>query len=151
MDYTTLFPTETGAIAFPSVEELARTWADAIRHAPDRRTRVLVATQGPFVVGFACVSAESQESDLIDPLHVGSEKRREGHATRLMAAIAETSREFGAHALSAWALEGDHPWTNLLADSGFTISGQTRTLDLYGDDRVVLIQHRWHAALEEQA
>lgn len=137
-------------VDFPSSEELARHWADAIRNAPSRRYRVLVATEGPLVVGFAAVAPDDESVDLIDPFHVSPGRRRLGHGTRLMTAVADTSRDLGAQIISTWALEGDHPSTNLLADMGFTVSGESRSLDLYGDERVVLMQHRWQAALMDE-
>lgn len=142
-------PLVTAPVEFPDVETLAQQWADAIRNAPSRRFRILVATEGPLVVGFAAVAPDDDDHDVIDPLHVSAGRRRLGHGTRLITAIADTSRELGATVLTAWALEGDHPWTNLLADSGFTVSGESRSLDLHGDDTVVLIQHRWQAGLED--
>lgn len=146
-DYSSLIK---APIEFPSVEELAAQWTDAIRNAPSRRFRVMVATEGPLVVGFASIAQEDDEHDVIDPLHVTSGRRRLGHATRLMTAIADTSRELGAGVITTWALEGDHPWTNLLAATGFSVSGESRSLDLRGDDSVVLIQHKWQAALESE-
>jgi GNAT superfamily N-acetyltransferase len=133
----------------PSVEDLARVWADTIRNAPSRRYRVLVATEGPLVVGFAAVAPEDDATDVIDPLHVSTGRRRLGHGIRLMTAVADISRDLGARVLTAWAMEGDHPWTNLLADMGFTVSGESRSLDLHGDDSVVVMQHRWQAALAD--
>jgi GNAT superfamily N-acetyltransferase len=144
-DYAQLLNTE---VTFPSVEELALVWADAIRNAPSRRSRVMVATEGPLVVGFAAIAPEDEITDLIDPLHISSGKRRAGHGTRLMTAIADTSKDLGALVLSAWGLEGDHGWTNLLSTLGFSVSGETRSLDLHGDEQVVLLQHKWQAALE---
>jgi GNAT superfamily N-acetyltransferase len=144
-DYAELLNTP---VEFPSVEELALVWADAIRNAPSRRSRVMVATEGPLVVGFAAVTPEDEITDVIDPLHVSRGKRRLGHGTRLMTAIADTSKDLGTRVLSSWGLEGDHGWTNLLSTLGFSVSGETRSLDLHGDEQVVLLQHKWQAALE---
>lgn len=138
------------AVDYPSVEEIAQMWAEAIRNAPDSRSRVFVATASDVVVGFAAVSAIDEQSDEIDPLHVAKEHRRAGHATRLLTAIADTARELGVAKLSTWALEGDHPWTGLLHASGFGLTPDQRTLDLRGDESLVLIQHRWQTLLTQE-
>lgn len=136
------------AIDFPPTAELSTVWSGAIE-AADSRSRVLIATVQDEVVGFAAISAIDQETDEIDPLHVAKNHRRAGHATRLLTAIADTSREAGVNKLSTWALEGDHPWTGLLHSSGFGLTPDQRTLDLRGDDGLVLIQHRWQTLLFE--
>lgn len=137
------------SIEMPTIDALADAWRETIRTAPSMRHRVMVATEGPLVVGFASISPTDDETDMIDPLHVGSGRRRLGHGTRLITAIAETSAAMGAATIAAWAMEGDHPWTNLLASSGFALSGAERTLDLHGDERVIVVQHEWVASLEE--
>ena len=135
------------AIEFPSVAELTELWGDAIRNSPSQRARVLVATENDEVVGFTSVAAIDAKTDEIDPLHVARTHRRKGHASRLLTAIADTSKSMNVTTLTTWALEGDHPWTGLLHASGFGLVKQERTLDLRDDGSMVLIQHRWQTQL----
>lgn len=125
-------------------------WASAISSPPDPRGRVLVATAGPRVVGFAAsapssaslagsAASESAEADgwtaELVALEIGGVDRREGHASRLLAAVVDLARERGAHHVGAWCLRGDEPRLAFLDAAGLAEAGVRRLLEVPGGER----------------
>jgi GNAT superfamily N-acetyltransferase len=137
----------TAPLQAPAADELGEIWIDAIRNASSARHRVLVAAAGDLVVGFAAVEPTDDLTDEIGSLHVAKDHRRQGHGSRLMAAIADTSMEMSVETMTTWVLEGDHPWAGLLNATGWALQGSRRVLDLYGDESVLLVQHQWQTSL----
>lgn len=96
-------------------------WQGAIASG-DERTRVLVAMAGPTLVGFAAVTPARRADDPsviadteggwtaeVTALEVDPSARREGHGSRLLAAVVDLSREAGAHHLAAWSCRRTRP------------------------------------------
>ncbi|PFG19343.1 GNAT family N-acetyltransferase [Serinibacter salmoneus] len=123
-------------------ERASEAWAGAIA-AADARTRVLVAMAGPHLVGFAAVTPARRADDPtvvaetdggwtaeITALEVDPATRREGHGSRLLAAVVDLSREAGAHHVAAWTLQGDEPRLAFLRGAGLEEAGLRRTLPL---------------------
>lgn len=127
------------ADALPADEILAH-WASAIVSPPSRQHRVLVATDGPRVVGFAGMAPGE-----IIALEVAPEHRRAGHGSRLLAACVDTSRLTAATELRAWSLEGDEAREAFLTGAGFGEGGVRRTLAGPDGD---LVERMWRAGLE---
>lgn len=129
-----------GAAAVSQVEHanLADQWGRALAD-PDPRRRVLVALDGARVVGFAAASPTARSTadeagwtGEIVALEVTPQARRSGHASRLLAALADLSRDGGAHHLGAWALREDSARRAFLEGAGFAEAGLRRVLALPG-------------------
>ncbi|PWD52362.1 GNAT family N-acetyltransferase [Serinibacter arcticus] len=135
-----------GPVAVESLDEAAvlATWAAAISSPPDRRGRVLVATAGPRTVGFAAAapSAASLAGTAQDgtddgdggwtaelvALEVAAPDRRQGHGSRLLAAVVDLARERGAHHVGAWCLREDGERSTFLTSAGLAEAGVRRVL-----------------------
>lgn len=133
-------------------EQLAQAWHDAVTDPPSPQHRVLVATEGADVVGFAAVgpgadadAVEGEDAELV-VLLVDPDRQRRGHASRLLSACADTLRERGFQRLRGWVPEADAARAAFLATSGFGLDGAARVLDA-GDTRTPVREVRWSAAL----
>lgn len=135
-------------------QALGQSWAAAIRRPPSARHRVLVALERNVVVGFAAVGpSEDPDADpstdaelaalLVDPEHLGL-----GHGSRLLAAVADTSRADGFARLTTWVLGGDDALRAFLESAGWAADGAHR--ELGADDDSTARQVRLHTTLEEQ-
>lgn len=138
----------------PAEEILSRQWTRTLSVPAPQGHRVLVALHASAVAGFALVvpgaalklgggeaappGAEIAEL-LIDP-----DFSRSGHASRLLAAIAEVSQ---APNLRAWARPEDEARTRFLRSCGFAPAGIRRTLER--PDGSLLVEHLWWAATGE--
>jgi ribosomal protein S18 acetylase RimI-like enzyme len=136
----------------------AERWAEAITTPPSRGHRVLVACEGPDVVGFVAVGplAAPEDSPLDAPageilaLEVAPRAQRAGHGSRLLAAAVDLLREDGADHVQTWVLDGDSARAQFLASAGLGADDAVRTLAsgalADGTERVVT-EHRWSAAI----
>ena len=109
-------------------EELAAAWGDAIVRPPSPMHRVLVAVDGPDVVGYAAIApaddAVGEVLDLVvDPAHVGH-----GHGSRLMAACIDHLREAGLTTAVTWLLADDEVRRRFFTSAGWGPDGASRTL-----------------------
>lgn len=77
-------------------------------------------------------------------LEVPAAHGRQGHGSRLMAAIVDTAREQGAGVLQTWAVQGEESRARFLDSCGFAPMGMRREARL-GDRRLVEIC--WQAAI----
>jgi GNAT superfamily N-acetyltransferase len=147
--------------------QLAQAWTAAVSAPPSARHRVLVATAGDRVVGFAAL-APSQDADadpdadpgtgqgrpggdaellvlLVDPDDLGH-----GHGSRLLNASADVLADSGTRRLRAWVPEPDVDRQRFLAGAGFAADGATRVLDATGDGSSTLREIRLTAVLPER-
>jgi GNAT superfamily N-acetyltransferase len=141
--------------------QLAEAWASAVTAPPSPRHRVLVATAGDRVVGFAAL-APSPDADaageqdgagadaellvlLVDPDAVG-----QGHGSRLLNASADVLADSGTHRLRAWVPEPDVDRQRFLAGAGFAADGATRVLDATGDGTTTLREVRLTVVLPDR-
>lgn len=149
--YGELLPDRAAAALAP--QSLAQSWHAAVTQPPSPSHRVLVATSGQSVVGFAALSpATDADSDpatqaellvlLVDPAHV-----REGHGSRLLNAAADTLRDAGFTMLRMWVPEADEERRTFLQDAGFAADGAARLLDAAGDGTTTVREVRLSAAL----
>ena len=126
-------------------------WAASIQAPPTRRHRVLVAIGEPGVVGFAA-SAPGSDDDLhaehdaeLLALHVSPDHLREGHGSRLMAAIVDHAHDDGFSRLVCWVFAADDPMRSLMREAGWDADGSTRDLDV-GE---LLHQVRLHTSIRD--
>lgn len=137
----------------PDERQLADAWVTAITDPPSRHHRVLVATAGNRIVGFAAL-APSADADaaavgdaellvlVVDPDHLGH-----GHGSRLLNASADVLTESGAGRLRAWVPEPDADRLRFLTGAGFAADGATRVLDASGDGSSTVREIRLTAVL----
>lgn len=130
-------------------------WARAVIAPPGPGHRVLVATHGRDVVGYAAL-APSQDADAdagdaeIVAWEVHPEHRGHGHGSRLLAAVADHARMIGAHALTVWITHDDESRRFVLRESGFAPDAAHRTVQMdegWGTGEVTLRQVRLTAAV----
>lgn len=138
----------------PAEEILAGHWARTLSAPAPEGHRVLVALHANAVVGFALVTPGGELSlgggEAVPPgaeiaeLLIDPDFTRSGHASRLLAAIAEVSQ---APNLRAWARPEDEARTRLLQACGFAPAGVLRTL--VKPDGSLFVEHLWWAATGE--
>ncbi|MBW4720161.1 GNAT family N-acetyltransferase [Saccharothrix obliqua] len=135
--YRSLLPDEVLA----GLDGAEPAWADAVA-----RERVLVATEGRWLVGF-CVAAPAPADEVAHAdgtlpadaattalFHVLVEPRwgRRGHGGRLLATAAQALKATGSTRGIAWVPEADKATTNFYARAGWDADGTVRTLDAGG-------------------
>lgn len=134
------------------VQAVRAQWDAAIRRPPSARHRVLVACDGPRVVGFAATAPLGDAADGVEvlALEVDPDHRRAGHGSRLLAACVDLAREDGADHLQTWVLDGDSAREEFLRSSGLGADGAARELGVGvredGEPRAVH-EHRWVAGI----
>jgi GNAT superfamily N-acetyltransferase len=138
-----------------SVEEVAASWRAAITAPPSARHSVLVAMEGEFRVGFTAFGpdADRQPQDpepatttAISMLLVEPRWGRRGHGSRLLAAVADLSREAGANRLVAWVPVADTSSLQFYRSAGWEADGLRRDLET---DAGTVTELRLHAALTD--
>ncbi len=127
--------------AFADLLPAAVVMADPAAHATtwDARLRqggpVLLAFEGPDPVGFAAVSAEVDDANLLAPigeievLYVVPRWGRRGHGGRLLAAAATELRRLRATGAVWWLPETDRATAAFLTSAGWSADGVRRELD----------------------
>ncbi len=146
--------------------DLEGRWSAAITQPPGPGYRVLVACEGPTVVGFAAVAPlPAPEGRPLDAaggellaLEVAPGSQRTGHGSRLLAAAVDGLRQDGADHVVAWVLDGDTARGQFLRSAGLGPDGTVRELATGptadpdapdGSPAVVrtVAEHRWSAAI----
>jgi GNAT superfamily N-acetyltransferase len=134
ISYASLLPPDATA-AFDQ-QAATTNWFAAILAPPTGRHRVLVALAQTDVVGFAA-SAPGTDGDLdvehdaeLLALHVAPGHLRQGHGSRLMAAVVDHARDDGFSRLVCWVFAADDPMRSFLRDNGWDADGSTRDLDV---------------------
>lgn len=151
--YAGLLP--DGALDGVTVDDLAEQWRTTLTSLPSSRHLVVVALEGPRVVGHALVEPASDpdtdsaddSSELVD-LVVHPADQRRGHGSRLLAAVVDIARTTGVVELTTWVVEGDAPRTAFLRSAGFAEDGAERTLDT-GPGTTAITQKRFAATLDD--
>lgn len=133
-------------------------WAAAVATPPGAGFRVLVACDGPAVVGVVSVAPvpAPEDSPLDAPggailaLEVEPAHQRVGHGSRLLAAAVDTLREDGADQVHTWVLDGDDARAQFLSSAGLGPDDVVRELVSGrmpdGSTRTVT-EHRWSASI----
>jgi GNAT superfamily N-acetyltransferase len=132
--YAALLPPEV-AEEFDLAEATAG-WTTAITTPPSHRHLLLVALQDGEVVGFSThgpaedADLDSQTTGELLALHISPARLRQGHGSRLMAALVDHARSDGFTAIVAWVFAADDAVRAFLAEAGWDADGATRDLDL---------------------
>lgn len=129
------------------VAAMREQWAAAITAPPSPAHRVLVACDGPRVVGFAATAPAEPADDGVEvlSLEVDPDHQRGGHGSRLLAACVDLARADGAAHVLTWVLDGDPARERFLAGSGLGPDGAERTLATGPDGAVH--ERRWAAEI----
>lgn len=149
-DYTGLLP---GRAASVDPVALESAWHEAVVAPPGPRHRVLVATEGAQLVGFAAFapSADGDADPAVDAelvaLHVDPPQRRRGHGSRLLNAVADVLRDTGFTGVRVWVPEPDDARLTFLTSAGFVADGAGRQLDAAGDGTTRVREVRLSAGL----
>lgn len=122
-------------------------WAQAISAPPTGGHRVLVACDGPRVVGFAASAPVEDGAELV-ALEVDPDHQRGGHGSRLLAACVDLARETGAGHVRTWVLDGDTAREQFLGAAGLGPDGSRRELasggpDVDGTGPRSVVERRW--------
>ena len=131
--YDGIVPPEVHAQFDP--QSFTAAWRAALADPPEGVHRLLVATAGAQVVGFAALGP-SQDPDTgqatgeLTAIGVHPQARRQGHGSRLLNAVVDLLREAGADALATWVLVPHEQTRAFLAGAGLAPDGAYR-------DRVV--------------
>lgn len=128
-------------------------WSQAIASPPSAAHHVLVACEGPRVIGFAASAPLESGSDTgveVLALEVDPEHQRGGHGSRLLTACVDLAREGGAQHLQTWVLDDDEARGQFLASAGLGPDGAHRELGISaGRDGLTrtVNEHRWVAEI----
>jgi ribosomal protein S18 acetylase RimI-like enzyme len=135
-----------------SLPEMTDAWRSAIERPPQAAFRVLAATDGTRVVGFA-TTMPSQDDDAdpsvdgaIDQFVVDPAAQHRGHGSRLLNACADTLRADGFDRASCWVNGDDEALQRFLTAAGWAADGATRAIGPE-DESVRLNQVRLHTNL----
>lgn len=121
------------------VDRIKEQWEAAITAPPGPGFAVLVACEGPRIVGFAAVAPAQ-----IIALEVLPDFQRQGHGSRLLSAAVDRLRQDAAEEVVAWILDDDTAREQFLAGAGLGPDGRRRTLAA-GPREVT--EARWSATL----
>ena len=147
-----------GEVVLDSLDEAAfvERWQAAVTAPPGPGFHVLVACDGPRVVGFVSLAPVPAPEPLEAPgglvlaLEVDPPDQRAGHGSRLLAAAVDVLRADGADQVQTRVVDGDTARERFLAGAGLGPDGRTRRLATGpGPDEQahVVAEHRWYAAI----
>ena len=140
-------------LASASLADMIDAWRSAIERPPEAAFRVLIATDGERVVGFA-TTMPSQDDDAdrardgaIDAFVVDPVAQHQGHGSRLLNACADTLRADGFVGASCWVNADDETFRRFLIAAGWALDGATREIGPE-DESVRLKELRLHTSLQ---
>lgn len=141
--YVDLLPTEV--LGGLDLEAATATWRAAIVDpGPDR---LLVACAGAQVVGYAGFGPGAGPGAELGELEVAPAHQRQGHGSRLLAAVVDHLHAQGVTSVLTWVAEADAARAAFLESAGFAPDAVARVLDLDGTGAVTVRQRRWTALL----
>lgn len=149
--YAGVLPDEVLSALDPAA--FAAQWSEGIVRPAEARNRVLVALDGPTVVGFALTAvADDPDADpasdgQVAELVVDPDHQRAGHGSRLLQACADTLRADRFTRATLWVTSTDDALRGFLTEAGWAPDGAHRELDLTGDGSVRVKQVRLHTDL----
>lgn len=135
--------------------ELAEQWRTSLAAPRDARHRVLVALERNLVTGFVLTGpAVDPDGDPVacgelSDLTVDPAKRRLGHGSRLLQAVADTLVADRFTRAVTWVQAADDELRRFLTEAGWGPDGAHRTLDLLGDGSTTAKQVRLHTSLAD--
>lgn len=111
-------------------EQAAALWLHAVEAPPTPAHRLLVAMEGPELVGFAA-SGPAEDEDAVELTALLVEPRwgRRGHGSRLLAATVDHWQGDGASTAVTWVWERDRASIGFLEGAGWERDGLVRGLD----------------------
>ena len=140
-------------LASVSLADMVDAWRIAIERPPEAAFRVLIATDGQRVIGFA-TTMPSQDDDAdrswdgaIDAFVVDPVAQHQGHGSRLLNACADTLRADGFVRASCWVNADDQTFRLFLIAAGWALDGATREIGP-DDESVRLKELRLHTNLQ---
>jgi GNAT superfamily N-acetyltransferase len=139
-------------LASMSLAEMVESWRAAIERPPEATFRVLVATDGKRLVGFATTmpnldeDADASVEGAIDQFVVDPAAQHQGHGSRLLNACADTLRADGFVRACCWVNADDEALRRFLTAAGWAADGASREIGS-DDDAVRLKQLRLHTEL----
>jgi ribosomal protein S18 acetylase RimI-like enzyme len=139
-------------LASMSLAEMVESWRAAIERPPEARFRVLVATDGERLVGFATTMPNQDEDadpsmeGAIDQFVIDPAAQHHGHGSRLLNACADTLRADGFVRASCWLNADDGAMRRFLTGAGWAADGASREIGS-DDETVRLKQIRLHTNL----
>ena len=147
-----------GEVVLDSLDEEAfvHQWRQAVTSPPGAGYHVLVACDGPRVVGVASVAPVPPPDPLQAPggvvlaLEGDPADQRAGHGSRLLAAAVDLLRADGADQVQTWVVDGDDAREQFLAGAGLGPDGRTRRLATGpgpDDEAYVVSESRWYAEI----
>jgi ribosomal protein S18 acetylase RimI-like enzyme len=153
--WATQWPAELAELMLSSVSlaEMVESWRMAIERPPEASFRVLVATDGKRIVGFATTmpnqddDADRSTEGAIDQFVIDPPAQHQGHGSRLLNACADTLRADGFVRASCWVNAADDKLLRFLTGAGWAADGASREIGTE-DESVRLKQVRLHTVLE---
>ncbi len=121
------------------VPRIKEQWESAITAPPGPGFAVLVALEGPRIVGFAAVAPAQ-----IIALEVLPDFQRQGHGSRLLSASVDRLRKDEADEIVVWILDGDNAREQFFGGAGLSSDERRRTLAAGERD---VTETRWSASL----
>jgi len=128
-----------GVVDQLDTDTMRERWSRAISAPPGPGFAVLVALDGPQVVGFAAVGPSQLVALEVEPQH-----QRGGHGSRLLSAAVDRLRTDGSEQVVTWVLDDDTARERFLAAAGLGPDGTERTLATGVRD---VVERRWSAAI----
>lgn len=128
--YADLLP--PAALGDDAADEMTRHWAASVQDPPTPAHRVLVATAGRLLVGYASAAPLDDDpatGEIVD-LQVHPDATRLGHGSRLLAAAVDHLREVGCTGLVVWCGADDAARLTFLGSAGLAADGGRRRLDM---------------------
>ncbi|MBO0900686.1 GNAT family N-acetyltransferase [Cellulomonas sp. zg-ZUI222] len=147
-----------GEVVLDSLDEQAfvERWRQAVTAPPGPGYHVLVACDGPRVVGVASVAPVAPPDPMQAPggvvlaLEVDPPDQRAGHGSRLLAAAVDLLRADGADQVQTWVVEGDAARERFLSGAGLGPDGRSRRLATGpgpDEEAHVVTERRWYAGI----
>jgi ribosomal protein S18 acetylase RimI-like enzyme len=139
-------------LASVSLADMVDAWRIAIERPPEAAFRVLIATDGQRVIGFATTmpsqddDADRSKDGAIDAFVVDPVAQHQGHGSRLLNACADTLRADGFVQASCWVNSADEAFRLFLIAAGWALDGATREIGPE-DESVRLKELRLHTNL----
>jgi ribosomal protein S18 acetylase RimI-like enzyme len=136
-----------------SLADMVDAWRTAIERPPEAAFRVLIATDGQRVVGFATTmpsqddDADRSQHGAIDTFVVDPVAQHQGHGSRLLNACADTLRADGFLRATWWMNADDDALRRFLIAAGWALDGATREIGPE-DESVRLKEIRLHTELQ---
>jgi ribosomal protein S18 acetylase RimI-like enzyme len=139
-------------LASVSLADMVDAWRTAIERPPEAAFRVLIATDGQRVVGFATTmpsqddDADRSQQGAIDAFVIDPVAQHQGHGSRLVNACADTLRADGFLRATCWVNADDDTFRQFLIAAGWAPDGATREIGP-DDESIRLKESRLHTDL----